>query len=315
MEYNIKLEKEKKKKELEKKKRKRKLILNYYDSNDPDLDIFNRLNLESEENENILNNNKLNYSFENKNHLNNLNDDELEIKNKAKTIENERIRPRTGYKRARDLNIFNTEKNIVKNRPHSSNVRRKNYLDDRYFFDIKDFNELYKDYLPSNRFPVKTSSKINNTSYNKINELIKERFLKKRLDTNYFITEPDLKINLKIENQKYNSYNNSKNLYLNSYYGNMKKSKKDKGTKTRPITAIGLRKKQYTVVDFNKYIDTNLDLKMNKINDQVYFTPMNCFNKLSGKYYSSSNNVHIKNKRDKIKKILDDYPKAIPKKK
>ena len=315
MEYNIKLEKEKKKKELEKKKRKRKLILNYYDSNDPDLDIFNRLNLESEENENILNNNKLNYSFENKNHLNNLNDDELETKNKAKTIENERIRPRTGYKRARDLNIFNTEKNIVKNRPHSSNVRRKNYLDDRYFFDIKDFNELYKDYLPSNRFPVKTSSKINNTSYNKINELIKERFLKKRLDTNYFITEPDLKINLKIENQKYNSYNNSKNLYLNSYYGNMKKSKKDKGTKTRPITAIGLRKKQYTVVDFNKYIDTNLDLKMNKINDQVYFTPMNCFNKLSGKYYSSSNNVHIKNKRDKIKKILDDYPKAIPKKK
>ena len=32
---------------------------------------------------------------------------------------------------------------------------------------------------------------------------------------------------------------------------------------------------------------------------------MNCFNKLAGKYYSSSNNVYIKNKRKKREKILD----------
>ena len=44
---------------------------------------------------------------------------------------------------------------------------------------------------------------------------------------------------------------------------------------------------------------------MNKVNNEIYFTPMNCFNKLAGKYYSSSNNVHIKNKRKKREKILD----------
>ena len=48
-----------------------------------------------------------------------------------------------------------------------------------------------------------------------------------------------------------------------------------------------------------------MDLKMNKIENKVYFEPMNCFNKLAGKYYSSSNNVHIKNKRNKRKEILD----------
>ena len=68
------------------------------------------------------------------------------------------------------------------------------------------------------------------------------------------------------------------------------------------------------MVDFNKYIDTNLDFKMNKVTENVYFTPMNCFNKLAGKYYSSSNNVHIKNKRNKRKKILNDYPKNNTKK-
>ena len=316
MEYKI--GKEKKKKELEKKKIKRKLILNYYDNNDPDLNIFNRLNIDNEDNidnfHNNNNNNKQNYSFESKNHFANSYDYELEIKSKAKTIENDKMkRPKTGYKRAKELNILNKEQNLVKNRPHSSNMKR-NKLDDRYFFDIKDYNELYRDYLPSNRFPLKTSSKINNSSYNKINELIKERFYNKKLNPNYFMTEPELKLNMKIENKKYNSYNNSKSLYLNAYYGNKNNSKLDKSTKTRPCSGIGLRKKQYTVVDFNKYIDTNLDFKMNKVTENVYFTPMNCFNKLAGKYYSSSNNVHIKNKRNKRNKILNDYPKNNSKK-
>ena len=45
--------------------------------------------------------------------------------------------------------------------------------------------------------------------------------------------------------------------------------------------------------------------RLNKINDQAFFSTMNCFNKLAGKYYSSSNNVHIKNRRNKRKQILD----------
>jgi tRNA(Arg) A34 adenosine deaminase TadA len=73
---------------------------------------------------------------------------------------------------------LSTENSKFKKRPHSSNIRRKINLEDRYFFDIKDYDELYKDYLPSNRFPLKTSSKVSNTSYNKINELMKERYFK-----------------------------------------------------------------------------------------------------------------------------------------
>ena len=46
---------------------------------------------------------------------------------------------------------------------------------------------------------------------------------------------------------------------------------------------------------------------------------MNCFNNLAGKYYSSSINVHVKNKRNKRKEILNsfynNYEKEFKKKK
>ena len=145
-----------------------KLILSYYDSNDPDLDIFNKLNLESlENNENI----KINSSFEYKNHFGHSYDYEIEEKQRAKTVEAEKIRPKSSYNINKDTNSLSSENGKFKNRPHSSNIRRTINLEDRYFFDIKDYNELYKDYLPSNRFPLKTNSKVSNTSYNKINEL------------------------------------------------------------------------------------------------------------------------------------------------
>ena len=59
---------------------------------------------------------------------------------------------------------------------------------------------------------------------------------------------------------------------------------------------------------FNRYINNTKDLNINN-NRQYrgYFAPMNCFNKLAGKYYSSSINVHVKNKRNKRKEILDNY--------
>ena len=155
----------------------RKLILNYYDINDPDLDIFNKLNLESLEKEE----NQKNLSFEYKNNFGNLYNYTIEEKNIAKTIDNEKLRPKSSYNLKKEKYSLNSENSKFKNRPHSSNIKRKNFLEDRYYFDIKDFNELYKDYLPSNRFPLKTSSKINNTSYNKINELMKDILRKKRM--------------------------------------------------------------------------------------------------------------------------------------
>ena len=279
-----------------------KLILNYYDINDPDLKIFNKLNLESLV---TTDENKKNYSFEYKNHFGNTYDYTIEEKNRAKTIDNEKLRPKSSYSIKKEINTLSSDNGKLKNRPHSSNIRRNNFLEDKYFFDIKDFNELYKDYLPSNRFPLKTSSKVSNTSYNKINELMKERYFKKKMNDNYFITEPDFNFGKTNQNKKYNSYNNSKSIYLNNYYGNGNKTNQNKGKKERPKTAIGVRKENCNVIDFNKFIDTNFDLKMNKISDEAYFSPMNCFNKLAGKYYSSSNNVHITKKRNKREKILD----------
>ena len=115
MEYKLKKEKEKEKNNIKSKiisDNNGKLILNYYDINDPDLDIFNKLNLES-----IDNNNKniLNYSFEfrSKNHLNKMFDNnEIEEKIRNKTIDNEKllIRPKTGFKSAKEINILKHEK-------------------------------------------------------------------------------------------------------------------------------------------------------------------------------------------------------------
>ena len=63
------------------------------------------------------------------------------------------------------------------------------------------------------------------------------------------------------------------------------------------------------ILFFNQYIDMNhdLDLPCKRSQFKGYFSPMNCFNKLAGKYYSSSNNVHVKNKRNKKKEILNNY--------
>ena len=59
---------------------------------------------------------------------------------------------------------------------------------------------------------------------------------------------------------------------------------------------------------FNKYINTTQDLNVNnKRLYKGYFAPMNCFNNLAGKYYSSSINVHVINKRNKRKEILNSF--------
>ena len=325
--------------------KKRKLILSYYDINDPHVQIFNNLNINEQ--------NKINYSFEYNNNINNLDNinifdnldnSKFEDKNISKSVENIieeknkdnkiinmkkedknentikknyniKKRPRTGFKSSRDINILKNEKikSLIKaNRPHSSNLRRNNNLTENKIFDLKDYNELYINYLPSNRFPVKTSSKVKNASYNKINEMIKKRYLKK-LSDDYFITQPD----------NFNSNYNFDNFISTD---NSEINKSIPKPKIRPKTAGGIRpntkmninldninnknekEQKCNYLYFNKYINTNYDLNINNNNQpKGYFAPMNCFNKLAGKYYSSSNNVHIKKRRMKRKEILDNY--------
>jgi hypothetical protein len=327
--------------------KKRKLILSYYNINDPQIQIFNNLNINDEheihysfefKNKNKGNDYLVNYNFktnksqsaekkdEQKNKDDILNkikkDEKTEIttinKNTDKNVIKIKKRPGTGFKRSRDINILKNEKikkSLHLNRPHSSNVRRDNILTENKIFDLKDYNELYKNYLPSNRFPVKTLSKIKSNSYNRINEMLKKRHYKK-YNQDYFITQTG--------SSTINNYISFDNV---SSSENSEKSKKKQ--KYRPKTANGVRpnskmninyennKTEYNNYNnsqkcnylfFNNYINNTHDLNINNDSQyKVYFAPMNCFNKLALKYYSSSINVHVKNKRNKRKEILNNY--------
>ena len=312
----------------------KKLILSYYNINDPEVQIFRNL---TKNNEDIMN-----YSYEIKNEYENIDNFNLEEKNKSKSIEKKeeaeekknnkdikalnikeeekienirslkiKSRPRTGFKQSKEINILKNEKlkkSISSNRPHSSNLRRNNLQTEINYFDLEDYNEIYKNYIPSNRFPVKKGSQVKNPSYNKINEMLKERKLQKKKSSYIFMTQSG-----KI-----------KETFLNNNINNL-----DKNKKIRPRTADGIRSKtelnmnykisqlentknhsDYNYICYNKFIKTVPDLNIED-NRQFrgFFSPINCFNKLAGKYYSSSINVHVKNKRQKRKEILDFYEK------
>ena len=318
--------------------KKRHLILSYYNINDPAIKLFNNLHLD----ENQINNNSfefkndgnntsynikfevINKSFEQKNKSNesiirNLKKEEKKEINNYKA----RQRPRTGFKQSRTLNILNNEKikrPSSSKRPHSSLTRRKYSLSGNKIFDLKDYNELYKDYMPSNRFPVKTNSKVSNTSYNRINQMLKERQLSRKLLSNmndkyyYFITQPTISSNHPYETM--NSTENGKSTV-----------KTNEKPRVRPKTATGARSNSKKGINFdnksvhskdsqskcnylyfNNYINMSHELpKNNDIQFKGYYGPANCFNKLAGKFYSSSVNVHVKNKRNKKKQILNTY--------
>ena len=315
--------------------KKRRLILSYYNINDPDIQIFTNLN---------TNENRMDHSFEFKNDNYNVfnekyrsksteiieeiekdnenNNNNTDKENKVINIKKEekkentinsslKQRPRTGFKHSRGLNILNNE--ILKQysnklRPHSSNLRRNNFLTEN-IFDIKDYNELYKDYMPSNRFPLKTSSKVVNSSYNKMNKMIKEKHLMKKYSKDYFMTQPG---NMHLETYFNDNYEKKRRVRPGTAGGERGRNrmKANLGINSENSNSnINKNKQKCNYFLFNQYIniDHDLDLPSKTSQFKGYFSPMNCFNKLAGKYYSSSNNVHVKNKRNKKKEILNNY--------
>ena len=146
--------------------------------------------------------------------------------------------------------------------------------------------------------------------------MIKERQNKKKSDE-YFITQPGFQTHY----LEFETLNGNELL-------NLKKMNNKRKPKIRPKTANGIRPNNKLKINsnikneenkdeqkcnnliFNKYIDIIHDLKLpenNKIQFKGFYSPMNCFNKLSGKYYSSSINVHVKNKRNKKNQIFSSY--------
>ena len=307
----------------------RKLILSYYNINDPDIQYFNTLNCdESKFNDSIelknnyiydvkiknksfenLEENKDNKSYGKENASLNIKKEEKKENTISSTIKS---RPRTGFKQSKDLNILNNEKikgPLTLVRPHSSNIRRKNHSSEK-IFDLKDVNELYKDYMPSKRFPIKTSSKVKNTSYNKMNEMLKERQFIKKYSNDYFMTQP---AHLHFETisgfENFEKHERMLKIRHGAEEGEKGLDKMNIKTITDIKNEKNKKDKRCNYLLFNKYINVDHDLEMPAKTSQFngFFSPMNCFNKLAGKYYSSSNNVHVKNKRNKRNEILNNF--------
>ena len=118
-----------------------------------------------------------------------------------------------------------------------------------------------------NNFPIKLSSKIGNATYDRMNKILHNKINKKRT----------------------NSYKNIKNPLL------LIKTMKNKRE---------LNKKFITI---NAFLDYQKQKEINKKDFQIKHTNWYSFlihNQLSGKYYSSSNNSHVKNRRDAKNKLF-----------
>ena len=281
-------------------------ILNYYDENDPYIMMFENMIKNRKNNIKDLKHLKKEENYlEEKNHYNPilsnveenlpfLKETEFNIKtlNKKNILEetngeddeknmniNIDIRPKTGFKSvASHANTnFNFYNNIKKNikRPQTSNVKEINIIENNYY--VPNSNLEYKSKVS---FPVKTSSNVGNVSYDKINQMIQERhFGLSKIKNDYFMTSTG---QIKKKDKKL-KYREEKIILPNT-----KKNKmiSDRGK----IKELGL-------VGFNEGVTP----RENKIWVEEYFK------NFRGKHYSSSNNVHIKNKRKNKIDLLNKY--------
>ena len=219
-----------------KRKKKSKLFLSYYDVNDPLIAIFkNKVKVEKiekipnkkESNNNINSESKIyknaktqnfNINIEN---INN-NNDIIEYKKTESNIESSTERRKVNLK-SKSSNVKKDEKSkkINKKTNNNNNSITSPTLKN---LGIKD-DTLYTDYLSSNCFPLKTSSDVGNTSYNKINKFIGEKKILNKLKLDYSLTQSKTtrkSISRFNFTEKWNS--NSKNNNKNGGNKNNKKS-------------------------------------------------------------------------------------------
>jgi hypothetical protein len=276
--------KEEKKNDNKKNERKRKLILSYYNANDPDIQKFNKYDLDE---------NQMDYSFENNKAVETINKNEEQIWN---NVDGDMVKSPiiSEYKQSNSENplfISEVKKQSYSIRPLSSyhsNITKKKDIAKEKLFDNKDYNSL-------NTLPVKANSKINNFTYNKMNEFKKEKkFMKKNSKDYYFMTQPG-NIHIETDSGIYNLNKNSKIPGIHSTgifdreHGNYINNENYKNN----------QKCDY--IFFNEYIGANHDLEIPAKNFQYinYYPPMNCFSKLSGNFYTCSQSLERNKKNSK----------------
>ena len=309
--------------------KKSNLILSYYNKNDPYIKMFEKMakkensnintNIfkekgKSENNKKYFNpilqnfNNNISIPYkkkilneqekivtnENIKMKNNVNVEEDNIK-KTEINNNDIInsRPKTGLR-----SVGSYIKNPFIKRPLTSNFKQYNILytnvnEDKKYLDQNMYDPNSNlEYTSSNCFPLKTISNVGNASYDKINQMLQERqFGSYKLKYDYFITSTGQIKNIS-NTTKYKedkiilpkSSNSKENNKLND---NLKYIKKNK---------------------INYYNFDNIKnnfIPKNKRDDNFY--TLKYFKNLGGKYYSSSNNVNVKNKRNNKIKLLNNY--------
>ena len=201
--------------------------------------------------------------------------DEENLKNRI----NLDIRPKTGYKSVGSH--INTNFKICKNnnnskRPQTSNVKEIKMIDNNYYVPNSNL-----EYQTRTTFPIKTSSNVGNVSYDKINQFLHERhFGLSKIKNDYFMTNTG---QIKKE-QKMTKYKEEKIIFPNY-------------------------KKNNKIYDLGNIPDWRSDVcseKGNTPRDKIIWTE-EYFKNFRNKHYSSSNNVHIKNKRKNKIDLLNKY--------
>jgi hypothetical protein len=327
--------------------------LSYYDVNDPSIALFNNIikvenianqkesefnNLKKNESQTYMNEKtqkiSININIDQK--INNINEI-MDNKKTESNIETSTDRKKMNLK-SKSNNVKSEEKNIKVNRKISNNSITSPTLKN---LGIKE-DSLYNDYLSPNCFPLKTSSDVGNTSYNKINKIIREKKILNKLKLDYSMTQSKTtrrslsKYNFSeklTNNKKTNNKNEDLNLILASKKIKPKKNvslykiaindekknncvTKDYNHWDKGGNLIKNKKPKVNYFYFNNYIETvfNKDLINFKKNEEnQFFYPMNAYNKLAGKYYYHNIEKKKKNKKknkDKDKKANDDINKS-----
>ena len=306
------------------------LILSYYNKDDAYIQIFNRIigKKNKYNNDNTFNafNEKENIynpilqNFEDnfnpnklllmKKNIQNKNNEKKEddfntnnnsiINKNTKNLKN--IRPKTGFRPS--SNLIN---NPWSKRRKASNINKYKESIEQMLFNYDPSTDLANS-SNSNSFPIKTLSYTGNTSYDKINKILKE----KKLDINvnnikYDHIKPSKELKkLNNNNTLCKKRNIKKNLSFNKIYNtnrdNTNKIKNNNKWNNDNVNCNKKNKKSVNVYDFSDVVNNLLNE-----NDNKNYT-LNYYKSMGGKHYSSSNNVNVKKIRnDKNKKLKNLY--------
>ena len=153
------------------------------------------------------------------------------------------------------------------------------------------------DYVSSNSFPLKTISNVGNVSYDKINQMLQERkFGSYKFKYDYFVTSTG-QIS-KVPSLPKKKYSEEKIIF--SKNNNFKENNKW----SESFNRCNIKKRnKVNYYNFDNIIGNELLAKQKEQKENLF--ALNYFKNVRGKYYSSSNNVNVKNKRNNKLKMLN----------